>query len=283
MEGFWEKVLEQNGLDLYKSSTEFGGELSTSEPIRIELLSSNGGLTVCGWDRPDFRITLHVSVRASCPEDAKERARELLVYIVEPARLLFDGCAFKEHNESFSVELFLPRELSYHCDMQTSNGGVRYQDLTFEELHCRSSNGSLTADTVSGRHADLVTSNGSVNFRGSFDQLTGRTNNGSIDLVADCPGNSFAELHSSNGSIRALVKDCAEVGIDLDVQNSIGSINIDLPEQHLQMNRKQVGGLMLKGSGKVTTQSPDYDKMQRHLRLVARTSIGSITINSATN
>jgi len=260
-------------LDLYQSEHEMGGALLLSEINRIRLYTSNGSVSVIGWDRSDFRATLWVKVRAADADQARARARRLFKFQLEPGLLLMDGTAFRKFNESLAIELYLPQEVCFDLEARSSNGAVTLFDANTGNTSLKSSNGGLRFRDGSATSLEMITSNGSIECQGKTEDLHATTTNGSLSLTIS--GKGRFEMSSVNGAITVEVPAAQGLAHDLDLRSSMGRVSVELPDYH-----NSVSFSPFKGNPQVQTRSPGFDHTDAKYTLRAKTNLGSITILS---
>lgn len=141
-------------------------------------------------------------------------------------------------------------------DAKTGNGNILFNNIKSADISCKTSSSLIELNSIDSKSISLVTSSGKIILS---DIDTANTNN--INLI------------TSNGSITSEMLTLNKEAI-FDLETSMGNINLDLPSLVYTTNKQVNLGLK-----KIVAHSIDYELNKDHLKFVASTSNGSITIN----
>lgn len=151
--------------------------------------------------------------------------------------------------------IFLMNVNSKDIDIKTANGKVNINDINGKKIICKTSNASIEVKDLSFNTIKLTTSNGKI-------------------MCSDMDLNKAQEikLMTSNSSITSEVNGIQN-DVYFDLETSMGSINLDLPDLIYTTNKQVDLGLK-----KIVAHSLNYDINNDHLKFIASTSNGSIKI-----
>jgi len=222
--------------DMHRASEDRRFSVMHVEGSSLDVTSRNGSIEVIADDAVDEVI---VEVRLTCggssPAVAKERLTAATVVIErDTSRMLtirpeFPGGA--QNNDGASITVRLPG--ADGASLSTSNGRVTARGLA-GALVVNTSNGRVIVDDHDGE-AQLRTSNGRIEVRGLNGSLDARTSNGRVHVALTEDATGPVRVHSSNGSIMAIVGAAFRGRIEFDTSN--GRIKVSGSEERLVRER----------------------------------------------
>ncbi|MBI2915174.1 MAG: DUF4097 family beta strand repeat protein [Firmicutes bacterium] len=284
--------------------------------VGVECSVTNGSIELESWTEPHLRVVASKRLRGETREEAEESARNLLLVerrsdgltlrsqegrdkrvslkIFVPERHVYDLLLRSQNGR---VAAKGPR--CSRCELTTANGSAKVADLAASAVKIESSNGSVRAEQVEAAGLEARTSNGAIHVVTPGGKVRCTTSNGSIDLVVPPAGGNRAvmapeplggqaapdgeagkqgvceedrfELETSNGSIR-ITLDPSRIGHSLvEAGSSLGRVDIELPGATFQVNERRFG------KNRVVAQGEEFQQAGRPLRILARTSNGSIS------
>ncbi len=144
-------------------------------------------------------------------------------------------------NSGVSVEVHVPKSLTYEVVAHSSNGRVVVEGLNCLTINGKTANGKVAVRAVTARGVDLSTANGgiSVYARGPGEC---DTSNGTITCCPQPKADMGCRLHTSNGSIRVRTPEGPGTGYRIDAHTSHGVIDVSLHGFEIQEQEKQLGG-----------------------------------------
>lgn len=277
---------------------EVEGVLSDADPS-VALSTTNGAITVKGWDKPGFRLLLKKRLQAVDEEKAKEAAQGMVDLAVDAGALR--ATARHMRNASVSMELWLPVESGTAIEARSENGSIRLEGVTCREadvtttngsIHVhgvkgervatRTTNGKVTCSNVRSQRAEAKTTNGSVSWGGAAEVGEIRTVNGTARLELEAPDSpagwasgetsaSRYDVSTVNGSVHVELPDDDEVGISAVANGR--SVRVEGDESRLVFDGN--------GRGERRGRTPGYDEAAKKLDLTLRTVNGSIRLHAA--
>lgn len=137
----------------------------------------------------------------------------------------------------------------------TSNGKIFLKDIISLELSGSTSNGSIELEDIKSGNINMTTSNGKIICN---DILTNELEN--------------LDLNTSNASITINFADFSNP-IYFDLETSLGTINLEIPNLVYKINKQNK-----LGSRKIIAHSIEYSEDEKHSKIIAQTSNGSIKI-----
>ncbi len=251
------------------------GEVTLSS-LFLEVDNGNGQISVSTWDRDEYRIDMTVRAKGGTDAEAEENLDRLVVDFTDTVSqgrqnlvLGFTPPQNLWNNYAVSLDISLPADAEIDLDLLTSNGEITLADIEGGTIVVESSNGALTFDEVHAESVTGRTSNGRIQGKLEAETVTLATSNGAIDLTLPCTITSEYILDTSNGGIDLSVSRASTVGYDLDLDTSLGSIDINLPSLSYTRNDRTRKIAKTTGFSEKTVQ----------VTIQAETSIGSIDVN----
>jgi hypothetical protein len=193
---------------------------ATGQPLTIDA-STNGSISVKGWDGPDVRIRATVTAWASSEAEAKAHVAAIRISTTS-AKLLATGGA---DNAAVSYEVFVPRRTG--LALTTQNGSIHLA-------------GVQSAITFSAQ-------NGSVSLADLGGQVTGKAVNGSLSirLSGSQWEGSGLDVETVNGSIKWEVP--ADYSAQLLTGTTNGSLKTTLPQIDPKGHKHEIKTVLGKG------------------------------------
>jgi DUF4097 and DUF4098 domain-containing protein YvlB len=266
-----------------------------TDKLLLEVVSRNGKINVCTWDKPEYKIDLLIKAWGYTKEEADENLKALIVNFseteVEGLKKLSLGFDHPADRVSYSVcvDATLPKGVETALNLKTSNGSISLAEIEGTNLDLHTSNGKIIMENVSAERVDGDTSNGAVlldgvsapvlNMRTSNGKIEGevrstdaflKTSNGKIRLSLPSNEGGNYELLTSNGRIDLGVSDDPDNGYDMDLTTSMGKISVDLPELEYLRSKKN----------HVTVKTRGFEDKGRKIGVVAKTSHGRIAVHA---
>jgi hypothetical protein len=191
----------------------------------LRVHNTNGRTTVIGEERDDIEVQVAKTARAESAAAASELLDEIrLIHGIAGEALELDVEVPRKWNRRghANLELRVPRGMS--VDVAVSNGKIAISSLS-GRVRARSSNGSVTIDTVVG-DIEVATTNAKVCCAATRGRLLARSSNGKIELDEH---SGSVDASTSNGLIRVSMEEVGKAGIQLATSN--GRILLELPEE----------------------------------------------------
>jgi hypothetical protein len=192
----------------------------TGQPLTVDA-TTNGSISVKGWDGPDVRVRATVTAWASSEAEAKAHVLAIRISTAGD-KLIATGSADKA---AVSYEVFVPRRTA--LALTTQNGSIQ---LT----------GVQSAITFSAQ-------NGSVSLADLGGQVTGKAVNGSLSIRLS--GNQWQgsglDVETVNGSIKWEVP--ADYSAQLLTGTTNGSLKTSLPQSDPKSHKHEVKAVLGKG------------------------------------
>jgi hypothetical protein len=245
----------------------------------VALRTVNGSVTsAAATVAGDYAIEVTLQASAPTAEQAQEALATMSVEHrdgTDPGALYLDTeVEFAQYqannvNRSASIAATLPADLAYDLYQSSINGSASTAGLGGPQAQLFTTNGTVTlAGTWDDAAANSV--NGSVSASGDIASLQASTMNGSVESSLSGTRDSVADLESSTGSIDAAVNRTVGSTFDLYGDTDVGSVTI------VVAGTEPVG---TPTSSSAHYRSPDYASGSPRVKIIGRTSTGSVTIH----
>ncbi|MEQ1504100.1 MAG: DUF4097 family beta strand repeat-containing protein [Myxococcota bacterium] len=186
--------------------------------LRVE--TTNGGISVVGWDRDEVSVRAVIQANASTNADADAIVSRVAL-AVDPGRLGATGPTLRR-DETWVVSWEIHAPAGTDLTLTSTNGGLSVTSIA-ASIDLRTTNGGISLTDVNGR-------------------VTGTTTNGGLDVVLDGPGWQGAglDLRTTNGPIALAVP--RSYAADLDATTEQGRIRLGMPVSTTRMPIRLAGG-----------------------------------------
>ncbi|MBJ6144300.1 DUF4097 family beta strand repeat-containing protein [Hymenobacter sp. BT559] len=195
---------------------------TAGQPLTIDA-STNGSISVKGWDGPDVRMRAKVTAWADTEAEAKAQATA--IRISTASNELVAKVPNGVERAAVSYEVFVPRRMA--LALTTQNGSIYLA-------------GVQSAITFSAQ-------NGSVSLANLGGQVTGKAVNGSLSIKLS--GNQWQgsglDVETVNGSIRWEVP--ADYSAQFSTSTTNGSLKTTLPQSDPKSRKHEVNTALGKG------------------------------------
>jgi DUF4097 and DUF4098 domain-containing protein YvlB len=228
----------------------------TGDAVELSIDSVNGGIEVYSWTGDSVKFD--VTVRAKGNSDSE--AENYLTQFTHDLSSQISGGAqdislsFPISNQdwnkySVDVEVYVPSDVSTSYILDTTNGGISFDDVV--------------ADSI-----DAETTNGAINARITASTTTLSTTNGGIDVTLSKASGKHV-FSTTNGGIDISLPTGSDVGYKVNLDTSIGSVDVNLPnmEYSVDSTRSKIG------------ETSSYMAKPIQIEITADTTIGGVTIN----
>lgn len=248
------------------------------EPARLDIETPACDMTLGSTDGSEARVVLSTSLGAARRPSGEDLATALRAAISERIITVRPITENLGHLRHLTLAAFLPRQAIWHGTVRADNGPIKLLDLRCGDLDVETTNGRVGATRITGNHLTVTTTNGGIELNRFKGRATLRTANGAVALRL-LP-------ETLDGEDRWRLSD----GVEADVNAVIasGSFHAHLPEGVAADVTATTSGGRIDANGPVQQQvslrgtihwrTPDWDEADRKVRLVVRTSNGSIRI-----
>lgn len=253
-----------------------GTVLDAAEPLRITVFTGDGNVKLESTDGDEYRVDLVNKVRFADEEEAAVIAKEATRW--EAFEDGFRLSAGQGRDVRADVVIKLPREGTYVLDVQTADGNVAIDGVTFAEARINSADGNIRLEDVVGDTVSLTTADGGVRIHGDVGTLSALTSDGSIR--ATYSGRTDAaprerlhwDLRTSDGGIRIELPTKEDIGYEFDLSAADGTVRVQLPEiEQAALGTDRRG---------VHVFTPGFSEKAAQFTVRARTADGSVSVRS---
>jgi len=210
-----------------------GGAWATSLLFNVE--NVNGNVGVSTWDKAEYNIDLSVKAYGNTESEASENLKKVEASIDERTLqgrleliLTISVPRLTWNRVNVNIVVTLPADATISLDVETTNGGVSVKDLTGGTLVLKTTNGAIVFDGVDATTIQASTTNGAIEGSVQATDLTAGTTNGRISVSLPCTRSGSYGLRTTNGNVDVTVEKTVEVGFDLDMSTSVGSVNLSI-------------------------------------------------------
>ncbi len=250
-----------------------------ADEVDVVLSSTNGRVTVRGWDQPGYKINLYKMVRAASEDEAREKAQNLAQVIQESTRLDVGTRKGISSGVGMRIEAYLPRGPRYRLDLGSSNGRIIVEDLDAEKLTAHTSNGRIVASAQRIGTADLTTSNGRIEISGAEGDVKARSSNGRVVVMAGAHSTSRElDLKTSNGSITLGLTSGPDLGYRVEARTFQGKIRLACPDMDVKEGEGKKDDRMV-FKRRLVAETRNLSQKQYVANISAVTSNGSVSIS----
>jgi len=260
----------------YRFEESIEGALDGAEgPAGLDIEGWNGAVTLRPVDGERVRLVLKKTVHASSETEAQELAMAVTAEVVGrqvTVRRVHGGQPWP--GGGLAIEAFLPRAAIWGGVVGTDNGQIDGEGLQFRGLRLETSNGRVRLGDCSGEDVTVLTSNGGIDTEGFLGRLELRTSNGAISVAPATGGESVQAADISAVTTNGAITVHLPAGVAADVDATTSNGKFDVAGLGPSAPRPEAN----RGIGRSTFrwQSPDWEGAERRVRLVLRTTNGSV-------
>jgi DUF4097 and DUF4098 domain-containing protein YvlB len=218
----------------------------------LAVVTTNGDVTVAGWDGDRVELTVTGRARASA---ALERAT-VETSVVDGVLTLrtVDRSRGTEERPSVSLAVRVPRALPV-ASLETTNGRIEASDVV-GDLRAASRNGDVRVRQVAG-YVDLATQNGDVEAVGCTGLDGARVANGNVDVEVAALRRD-ATVDTDNGTV--VVRLAPDLSADYRAATSLGVVRVvDLAATDRLDERRAASGRLGTGGHVLTARAATGD------------------------
>jgi hypothetical protein len=198
--------------------TSFPSQVGMQEQRRVELegvdvlrvrASSEGGVTVRGWDRPIARLTICKYAVALNPQDAQKTLRDVAVFS-RNGEITTSGPE-NDTSRAWWVHMILRVPKSAALDVTSSNGGIAIRNMNGRVI-AHATNGGISIASCNG-DSKVSTENGGISVEHVGGRIEALTLNGPISYrleAGELAPAIEARTADEGGDIFCRVKGCDE-------------------------------------------------------------------------
>lgn len=247
----------------------------TAESIALHVESVNGGIHVSSWSGDHVKFDVEVKAKGSNTAEA-EANLDRFTYNLEDSMsgttqeisLNFPLTSSEWSRYAVFIDVYVPVGVVDEISLETTNGEVSVQGLSPRSLVVDTTNGRVTLMDVESSMINVETTNGVITGTVTSSSTSFSTTNGGIEVTLGTASGEH-RFSTTNGSIDLSLPTGADVGYRLDLDTSIGSIDVNLPNMSYDMDKARTK----KG------ETVGYDAKEIQISISADATIGSIDLN----
>ncbi|MCL4514848.1 MAG: DUF4097 family beta strand repeat-containing protein [Firmicutes bacterium] len=250
----------------------FTGNFSAAGEVSINLEIKNGRISLVPWDHEGFQVRAVGFVRGHQSHQAEAEFERLIGYTAGPGSLKIEATNMRAI-VALSLEISLPRRLTYRISAETTNGSITTGEFTCSEIFLESTNGTVRAERTSGEKLGIETTNGSISATTISSDVSCKTVNGTVNVKVPAAISGKYRLETTNGGIRVNLPRDADLGVSLETETHFGPIRIEYPDMNITKEYRNIGNHEMKAV------SRGYETASRKLDLDLETAHGSIVVS----
>jgi DUF4097 and DUF4098 domain-containing protein YvlB len=167
-----------------------------------------------------------------------------------------------------SIDVYVPADVATQYDLDTTNGAINLDDIVADRINIDTTNGVITLSEVESPTMNVETINGAIFGTITSTQTSFSATNGAIDL--SLTKTSGVHIFSTtNGAIELTLPTGADVGYKINVDTSIGVVDVNLPNMEYSVDRARTK----------IGETTGYSSKQVQISITADTTIGGIELN----
>ena len=219
--------------------------------------SQNGRITVEAWNRPEARIQITRTVRASDDKRAAGLMKELRADVTLGEGRIEIQSRYPKRAENFGIWDVLGQRvtsLNIHYYVQVPAETRLHLETSNGEIQVRGTSGSLAGQTVNGNvevtstsgRVEVNTTNGNIRLVGISGATSASTTNGAIEAeIRKLEAGAGVDLSTTNGDLTAVLP--ADLKAQLEAVTTNGRVSIGYPVEMVgrassKMVRGRIGG-----------------------------------------
>ena len=247
----------------------------TADSINLDIYSVNGGIDVSSWSGDSVKFDIEVKARGDTTARAENNLADFeyelqseLSGAVQEITLSFPIPNSEWTKYSTTIEVLVPTGISTDYDLRTINGAIILNDIISKDISLDTTNGAINLSEVTADRVNIDTINGEIEGKLTAQESTLSTTNGAINIGLTKTSGTHA-FSTTNGGITLTLPTDIDIGYKLNLDTSIGSIDVNLPniDYSIDRTRTKVG------------ETSDYSGKTVQVEITADTTIGGIELN----
>jgi len=254
--------------------------VSLETPVDVDELvltveNVNGVIDVSEWSGDSVKIWLVIRARGDNDADAERNLDDFIynlddttVGATQEVSLTFPISSTKWNLYTVSVSISVPEGLETELVLDSTNGRIDVTDMVLQSVDVETTNGAINLDHVTSDSIYADTTNGGL-FGTIISPLTRfRTTNGVIDIELSALSGEH-DFDTTNGIIGLTLPSGTDIGYNLDLDTSIGIIDVNLPDidYSVDRTRNKIG------------ETNGFNSKEIQITIKADTTIGAIELN----
>ncbi len=247
----------------------------TAESVDLMIDSVNGGIEVSSWAGDHVTFDVEVKARGDTTAEAEANLDRFMHSLgdsvsgaTQSVSLGFPIDSSEWRKYAVTVEAYVPTAVAYEIRLHTTNGAITVHEVSLQELFVDTTNGGVSLIDIVTSVINAETTNGAITGRVTASYTSFSTTNGEIEMTLGASSGEH-QFSTTNGSIDLTLPTDADIGYSVDLDTSVGSINVNLPNMGYDVDKAREK----KG------ETVGYDAREIQITISADTSIGSIDLN----
>lgn len=247
----------------------------TGESVDLLIDGVNGEIYVSSWTGDHVKFEIEVKARGDTTAEA-EANLDRFTHSLEDSgsgttqriSLGFPMESSEWRKYAVNVEAYVPKGVANEIRLQTTNGAITVQEVSPQQLFIDTTNGGISLMDVASSFIQAETTNGAITGTVNAASTRFSTTNGEIEMTLEAASGEH-RFSTTNGSIDLTLPTDADIGYSLDLDTSIGSIDVNLPNIDYDVDKAR----------EKRGETVGYDAKEIQITISADTSIGSINLN----
>ncbi|TRO52194.1 hypothetical protein E2P71_08010 [Candidatus Bathyarchaeota archaeon] len=247
----------------------------SADQVDLSVNIVNGGIDVFEWSGDNVKFDLEIRAKGSTDSEAQSNLEAFTHDLqsqlsdgVQDISLSFPIPSNKWNVYSVNVVMYVPSDVTVSYDLESTNGGLEMTDITTDVIRLHTTNGAIIFSNVSAQQIDASTTNGGISGTIQAQDTSIQTTNGGIDITVKKMRGSYS-LQTTNGGIHVNLPTGTDLGYSVNVDSSIGSVNVNLPNMSYSVDRTRTK----------IGETTGYSSKPVQIEITAQTTIGSVSLN----
>jgi len=248
---------------------------SDADTLTLTVENVNGAIDVSSWSGDSVEIDLEIKAKGGTDSEAERNIydfeydlQDSTVGGTQDISLTFPISNTKWSLYSVIVTVKVPDGVETELILDSTNGAIGVQDMMLTDITVETTNGAINLDDVESPTIFADTTNGGIFGTVTSSDTHFSTTNGilKIELTAISGEHDF---DTTNGIIELTLPTGSNIGYSLDLDTSIGAIDVNLPnmDYRVDRSRNKIG------------ETAGFSSKDIQITINADTTIGAIELN----
>lgn len=266
--------------DIGSSAYRATETVSLEAPIDVDELTLtvenvNGVIDVSDWRGDSVMIELEIRAKGDTNSEAERNLDEFVYDLrdttiggTQEVSLTFPLSSTKWNLYSVSVTIKVPEGLETELVLDSTNGRIDVTGMVLQSVDVETTNGAINLDHVESAMIYADTTNGGLFGTITSSETRFRTTNGIIDIEL-LAHSGVHDFDTTNGIIEITVPTGSDIGYSINLDTSIGVIDVNLPniDYSVDRTRNKIG------------ETDGFSSKDIQITINADTTIGAIELN----
>lgn len=246
-----------------------------ADSLTLTVENVNGGIAVSPWSGDSVSLELEIRAKGDTDSEAERnlddfeyRLDDVTIGGTQELSLFFPISNTKWNLYTVAVTVMVPEGVDAELILDSTNGKIVVSDMVLTDIDVDTTNGVITLNDVESPTINVDTTNGGIFGTVTSSETHFRTTNGVINIELTATSGEH-DFDTTNGIIEITLPTGSDIGYSIDLDTSIGAIDVNLPDMDYSIDRtrNKIG------------ETEGFSSKDIQISINVETTIGAIELN----